>query len=93
MGALLLVCATGCDPEPERTYLALGAAPETRKFTLGTYRSSNPAVLAITDLHDTSGSGCSGVAVLGCPAAVGAGDTTVTISAADVTRELSIGVE
>ncbi len=66
--ALALTALTGCDGEPEDvTYLAVGSRPEMRDLDRGTYRSSNPAVLSLLDMHDTSDSGCSGITLVGCP--------------------------
>lgn len=64
---LPLTVITGCDGEPEDvTFLAVGSRPETRALDRGTYRSTDPAVLSILEMHDTSSSGCSGI-TLSCP--------------------------
>ena len=66
--ALGLGGLTGCDGDPEDvTYLAVGSRPETRELDRGTYRSSNPAVLSLLAMRDTSDSGCSGITLVGCP--------------------------
>ena len=68
VAALVLATLTGCDGEPEDvTYLAVGSRPETRDMDRGSYRSSNPAVLSLVDMHDTTDSGCSGITLVGCP--------------------------
>jgi hypothetical protein len=72
-GAVVIAVAalsalTGCDEEPEDvTYLAVGSRPETRDLHRGQYRSTNPAVLSLLDMHDTTDSGCSGFSLVGCP--------------------------
>jgi len=78
--ALGLGALTGCNGEPEDvTYLAVGSRPETRDLDRGTYRSSNPAVLSILDMHDVTDSGCSGITLVGCPG------SEITVHRTDIT--------
>ena len=93
--------ALACDPEPDVTYMAVGSAQETRDFDSGTYHSTNPSVLALIEVKDTSTSGCSGIS-LGCPGseitikgtsvtfqALAAGDASIR-GTTDKGKELSV---
>ena len=80
--ALGLALFTACDPAPDVTYVALGAAPDSLKLDRGTYHSTDSRVISIVDMADTSASGCSGIAVFGCPGSeVAINDTVVTFEA------------
>jgi hypothetical protein len=66
--ALTMSMSAGCSSEPDDvTYLAVGSDVQQQELERGSYRSTNPAVLSVLEMKDTSRSGCSGINLFGCP--------------------------